>query len=257
MAIAQHRWAGQALTNLPRTKLKLHPVEQVLFTPEPGHVYGGKTLATTPASDVYHKYQKGIEWMGMNRVPMQDWDFPDPAHPAPSVTIKNLGDAYEAMKDHVGRNPDSRWRMYLTPGGVRAWNLTENISPASYVPAGGDDAFMPYSKYLQEELGSDPLYEWYSRSSDIWSSRLSAKPNRLNDFVAYRLNDMGTGIPNPANVDLVTRYHDIPIIENRYVSGMSEKTPAMVRQLLHDQLRGLPSHFVDPIHQRLASQGML
>jgi hypothetical protein len=149
--------------------------------------------------------------------------------------------------------------MYLTPGGVRAWNLTSSLAPDDLAhiqtPTGRLQA--PVARVYEKSLGSDPLYSRFSQKSGIWASRLSGKRGRSNDFIAYPLTRIGTAPPNPKNVELVRRYHDIPIVENRYVSGASERTPPQVIELFRNQLRGLPSTLVDPVGQRLTTQGML
>lgn len=171
-----------------------------------------------------------VEYMQFGNVPMQDWDFPDAIHHDNSVTIRHLGDALDSMAERVSDNPNERWKMYLTPGGVRAWNLTDQISPTQ------NETAIRYANSMQ----SDPLYARFSREKDVWSSRISAK-NRPDDFIAYPIAHVGTGLPNPQNVDLVNRYHDNPIIENRYISNVSGGgLPRSGLELLERQIQTVP-----------------
>lgn len=234
MGIAQHRWAGAAMVNQPKSKLSLQPYQIGTFI---GDTPLGNEVVGAPVP-TWRNLKKGVEYISTPKIPMQDWDFPDPLHPDAAVTIRNLGDAYENLKDFTKANPDEAWKLYLTPGGVRAWNLSGQGNPQQL-------AFG-----YQQTLNSDPLYNEYAQRSNTWASRLSGKPKRADDFVAFPLATIGEGLPNPTNVDWVTRFHDIPIIENRYVSNVDMSNTSILQKLV-DQTRGLPGRIVDPIYESL------
>ena len=211
-----------------------------------------KPLETVLAPGVLRKYQGGREYSQFDTIPMQDWDYPDAIHHSNSITINNLGDVYPLLDEHARRNNES-WRLYSTPGGVRAFNLSTQASPSTLV----ND--QPFSSYLQAQLNSDPLYANFSLEKNTWASRLSQKPKRSLDYVAYPLGIVGQGPLNPTNLDIIRRFHDVPIIENRYVSKLSPHTIPRIKalELAERHLSKVPRHFAAPIEARLESQGLL
>lgn len=253
MAIAMHRFAGKALIDSPVADLvldttKLDPTrstKQIVFRQ-------GRT-------NVNWKYdpKNQIEVIGFNDVPMQDWDFPDSIHQAQAITINDLGDVYPRLKDYADRN-NQAWRLYATPGGVRAFNLTDARMPRSPASENFFDFTTTGADY-QRQLNSDPLYGRFSRDQNRWNSRISGKPTRDADFVAYPLGTVGRGLPDPRNIDLVHRFHDVPIMENRYVSGMAPNAvPEQAAQdIVNRHLTKVPRSFAAPVERRFERLGLI
>lgn len=227
MAISRHAW--QSVPRIANVRKQKLTASDLLFQ-EPQ-----QTLVQGP-SNVVQKIEnkKGaVEYIGTSSVPMQDWDWPDTVHPSIAVTINHLGDVYDSLVRRTVDNPSERWRLYITPGGVRAWNLTNQWEPNVA------------AEMLQRSLDSDPLYAEYAAKSNNWFSRISGKPKRLNDFVAFPIDEIGSALPNPVNLDIVHRYHDVPIIENRFVSEMlPDGLPRSFLPVLEEQIKT-----VDPRHQ--------
>ena len=185
--------------------------------------------------------KKPIEVVGSQRTAMQDWDWPDDHHIAKqAITIKNLGDVYDSMKKFTSDNPEELWKVYVTPGGVRAFDMANRRPTVQALD-------------LANKLGSDPLYAQLSDSSRRWYSRISPKAGREGDFVAVPIGTMGQGTPLAANMDYVRRFHDVPIMENRIVSGQIH-IPETGLRLLEDQAATLPDEarpMIDPLMSRI------
>lgn len=246
MAIARHRYAGSAVISGPKSRQKLTASDLVFADPM-------ATVYKSPTSAVTRKYDKGMEFNLFGNVPMQDWDFPDGLHPEVAVTINDLGDVLPRLEEHANRHKD-KWRLYTTPGGVRAFNLSKQVKPTDIIQD------TPAAEFYRQSLNSDPYYAKYtSENPHGWASRISGKPKRLNDFVAYHLADVGPGVIHPENLDIVTRYHDIPILENKYVSDMDPHliSRASAHDLVNRHLSKVPRSFAAPIEQRLERQGLL
>lgn len=201
---------------------------------------------------------KPVYFTNFDRVPMGDWDFPDPIHPASSVNIDNLGDVYDRLNRFTHDNPGSRFKVYLTPGGVRAFDLTNPYTPQQYADSG-----------FFEQLKVDPNYERFSLnrrlqlpqkpflSNSAWASRVSGKPSRPEDFVAFPIDVLGKGLPNPENQRLITTYHDIPITRAITKEGL---TPGMLPEsgmnLLAQQIKSLDRQDASSVRARLAGLGI-
>lgn len=191
---------------------------------------------------------KPIEVVGHPQIAMQDWDWPNEGHIAKgAITISNLGDVQENLSKFIQENPGELWKMYITPGGIRAFDLA-NRRPAR-----------ESADFLQSRLNSDPYYAQFSAGRDVWNSRISAKPGRVDDFVALPIGTMGNGVPDPVNMDYVRRFHDIPIIENRIVNNQLS-IPESAFKLIERQADSLSPGDragIDPLLSRLYAKGFL
>jgi hypothetical protein len=240
-----------------------------------------------------------VDFYGTAKVPMGDWDFPDAIHHDSSVTIKNLGDTYQSVKEYTNRNPDSLWQMYLTPGGVRGFEIAEQYTPRQFM--GGVDPDSPNNKFAQ--LNIDPNYAKMAVAIDVpgsqmqrvpspqevirgvsakelWNpkaiapeelgtnlnqptqafhARVSSKPGRAEDFVAYPLGTIGTGITNPYNQRILDEYHDLPIMRSQLLDGMKPGTlPKSGIELLDEHLRTVPDrNWSNSVEQRLERLGLI
>lgn len=153
-----------------------------------------------------------VEFVRFEDTPMYDWDVPSDYHAAKNVTVRHLGDVEEIAREHVNRYPGSLLRLYQTPGGFRAWELGRRQSPQQY----SSEA---------EAMRVDEDYVRLAQQSDTWdvngisvgrpgfSSRISGKPGRANDWVAQPLLTIAgrEALPDPASVYRVRKFHDEPI----------------------------------------------
>lgn len=101
---------------------------------EPGVHYRYDSL--TQADPVTQSpVSKNVGFIGLENVPMGDWDWSDPMSHATDggVTIKHLGDVFDRVERYTTDNPDSSWRLYLTPGGVRGWGDVKKPDAAKNV----------------------------------------------------------------------------------------------------------------------------
>lgn len=196
-----------------------------------------------------------IHYTGFTHVPMGDWDWADKGHIAQnSITIENLGHAVDKLEQYVtDTSPDSYWKVYLTNGGVRAWDIGKRQRPIEWKSSG-----------RFEQLNIDPNYARLSGTTkrlptvpeglaypSFWT-RVSGKPQRgSDDFVAMYLGDI-TG--NNANINAdslrqISLYHDKPIQEWLLREGLDNKSVAL--ELASQHLETVPKKWAMPIIQRL------
>lgn len=204
-----------------------------------------------------------IHVVGMEKVPMGDWDWKDPySHNTDGgATIESLGDVHERLSRYTQDNPDSSWRVYLTPGGVRAWEMSRNQTPVKM--------FAPtkYGELQDDTLRIDPFYQKLTSRKKYspahlnktvpaaFYSRVSGKPLRENDFVAFPLGHIGDAPINPYNERLVGTYHDDIIQRWMQLSGTEGTTAAL--DLLNKHLDSVPRSWGSEIEQSLEQRGLI
>lgn len=202
-----------------------------------------------------------VDFVGSARVPMGDWDFPDAIHHESSVSIKNVGDVYDSLQKYTTDNPNSVWQTYLTPGGVRAFELGEQITPRRFA---GMYRQSPDNRFIQLNVDKNyariavdqtkkPIFPNYPAQS--FNARISGKPGREGkDFVAYPLNIVGQGMQNPYNRRIVREYHDIPILRSMAQDGMQPGVlPVSGLELLNAHLDSIPTQYREQIERKLES----
>lgn len=199
---------------------------------------------------------KYVNFSIFERTPMGDWDFPDDIHDSASVTIRHAGDAIDSIKRFTHDNKDSNFRVYLTPGGVRAFDMTRRLTPRQYQKIGEDlnidPQYLELSRDMVAPYGMEGIHP-----EQGFSSRLSSKPGRSDDFVAYYLGSMGQGLPHPTNKKLVTQFHDIPIARNISQEGIDPiKLNDKSRNLLFQQIQTIEPIYRDRISERLKRLGV-
>jgi len=172
--------------------------------------------AFKPEKDVYQYIQQAgktgpIEIGGFRKVPMIDIDTPNMAHFKDEyVTASGPGEALEQIMQLLRDRKVSSQRLYLTPGGVRSFELGEQMSPQEW--------------WAKHQVG-DPGYRKLSAESRQVGGRLippgftfrtSPKTIRENDFVAALLGTVSRpGAQKlPENERLVGKYHDRRIKQN-------------------------------------------
>jgi hypothetical protein len=158
---------------------------------------------------------KFVEFVSTSSIPMGDWDFPEDTHHPTSITIKNVGDVYKRLIAYTKQH-NSLWKVYLTPGGVRAFDISRNINSKEFKKDFKSLNIDPcYARLAMNQPRPDvyskiPKYNLlYPKQS--WAFRLSGKPNRKNDFVALYLGTVGNGKALSYNSRIVKEYHDKPI----------------------------------------------
>lgn len=204
-----------------------------------------------------HMVSHPIHFIGLRDTPMGDWDWQDPAHKVQnSITIENAGDAYDRIQRYTRYNPDSQFELYLTPGGMRAWDVGKKKQIENYSM---DADFMQIDpNYI--ELGSNPRKlpnTTEPMSQPAFWSRISGKPGRVNDnkdFVALYLGNIAgsDSMPRPSAKRQVQNYHDEPI--QRYLQ-MRNLDPLESAENNHDKLLSrnigtLPKSFRQQVRER-------
>lgn len=201
---------------------------------------------------------KYVNFATFDDLAMQDWDFPDEIHHASSVNIRHMGDAVDRINRFTHDNKGSNFRVYLTPGGVRSFDMTRRITPREFADRGYDEVLQVdpnYIKFAQDMIVPYQARDFYPEQG--WSSRLSGKPGRDDDFVAYYLGSVGDGLPHPDNRRLVSQYHDIPIAKNIAKEGLNPLViPDSKIDLLDQQLKTVDKSFAQKAKERLAKVGL-
>jgi len=72
------------------------------------------------------------EFIGFKDTPMMDWDVAGPYHANRNATIRHLGDVVERIQNYLKQRPNSTIKLYQSPGGYRAFDLTTRQSPLEY-----------------------------------------------------------------------------------------------------------------------------
>lgn len=153
-----------------------------------------------------------VEFISFDDTPMADWDIPSDYHAASNVTVRHLGDVEELARGHVEKHPDSILQLYQTPGGFRAWELGRRQTPAEYGPEA--EEMKVDGDYIR--IAQDPRaweVEGLQMGGPRFSSRISGKPGRANDWVAQPLLTIAgqEAMPDPVSVGRVRQFHDQPI----------------------------------------------
>lgn len=164
------------------------------------------------------------EFIGFKDTPMMDWDVAGPYHAERNATIRHLGDVEEIIQNYVQQRPESTIRLYQSPGGYRAFDLTTRQSPTQY-----NQSF--------ELLNVDPDYRLISQQqpdvikyigdipvNDIerFNSRINPKVGRI-DWVAQPIAEIrgSQSVVDPTSAGRVRMYHDEPIKQN-FLSGQAQ-----------------------------------
>lgn len=212
------------------------------------HWTGSKVF--TPEDRVYQYLQHAgktgpIEIGGFNRVPMIDIDTPNMAHFRDEyVTAAGPGEALEQIMQLLRDKKVSSQRMYLTPGGVRSFELGEQMSPQEW--------------WAKHPVG-DPGYRKLSAEARVvggrslppgFTFRTSPKTIRENDFVAALLGTVSRpGAKRLAeNERLVGKYHDRRIKQN---IGTSQDTAT------RNQLAAIIKDIPKPLREQVLRRYLL
>jgi hypothetical protein len=176
----------------------------VFFQAEPKSVSGG---------DEYFQY----EVYGTTTLLCADWDWPDIGHRSNCMTIDNISQVRSILMGVGGT-----WRMYATPGGVRAFLISERVAIKDLQEG---KAFFKF-----EDLNADPLYWRFCQSCKQYRFRVVPKATRKDyDWVAEFLEVVG----NPTDADpeltrLVETYHDQQVVINRGYAELNKEQWDMI-----------------------------
>lgn len=226
------------------------PVQSLYKVPEPGVALRREMMTKKGET-------KPVYFTDLDRVPMGDWDFPDDIHVKSSINIEHMGDVYDRLNRTVQDKPDSRYRVYLTPGGVRAFDLANDFTPQQYKELGFFDSLKVDPNYERFALDRRlPIIQRPFLSNETFASRVSGKPSRPEDFVAFPIDVIGQGLPNPENVRLISTYHDAPISKAIAREGVAP-LPDSGKELLVTQLATLDPRDARRIQDRLAALKIL
>jgi uncharacterized protein (TIGR02996 family) len=115
-----------------------------------------------------------VEYIGFNRLLMGDWDIPDDFHfHDGSVTVPNREYVLGILHRDVSQRPNHFWRVYQTPGGVRAFLTSDFQVFCAEVHSA-----------LMKDLSIDPVYRDIATAQRAWWCRVSPKIGRPGDYVA-------------------------------------------------------------------------
>ena len=119
---------------------------------------------------------------------MLDWDVPDTGHlTADAITINNRWEAIDILQKLCQQSDAWLWRVYKTPGGVRAFCMSHSWDIQNTIQAA-------VAKAIMTTLKCDPCYvDFTFRKAEGWNVRVSKKPGRPGDYIAQHLFDIGEG----------------------------------------------------------------
>ncbi len=147
--------------------------------------------------EVYGGEDRGVKYITFAHVMMLDWDVPDEGHKGSEcITIATKGEAISILEEFCKENKTMRFKVYETPGGVRAFLTSRCITEG-----------MGTMKETMDWLKCDPLYTRFCLQRREWACRVSPKVGRANDYVARYMMEVGEGCEDKDAVELVA-YHD-------------------------------------------------
>jgi len=164
------------------------------------------------------------EFIGFKDTPMMDWDVAGPYHAERNATIRHLGDVEDRIQNYLSQNPEATLRLYQSPGGYRAFDLTTRQTPTQYNPAfellDVDPDYRMISQQKPDVLkyqGSIPVND-----TERFNVRINPKAGRV-DWVAQPIAEIrGTNaIVDPVSIKRVSKYHDEPIKQN-FLQGSAQ-----------------------------------
>jgi hypothetical protein len=149
-----------------------------------------------------------LEVVGFRHIACLDWDWPNEGHKAKAcVTIETFDDVLNVL-----HKQDDTWRVYITPGGVRAWCVSRAYHPS-----------------VMPKLGADPLYIDMCKRAESYWARVAPKIERSYDWVAEYVTTVGKDV-KPEFLDPVVYYHDKVIEHIR--GSLTHEQSAMIKALL-------------------------
>ena len=164
------------------------------------------------------------EFIGFKDTPMMDWDVAGPYHAERNATIRHLGDVEDRIQNYLSQNPQATLRLYQSPGGYRAFDLTTRQSPIGYNQAFELLDVDPDYRIISQQRPDVLRYEGSIPVNDTerFNARVNPKVGRV-DWVAQPIAELrGTqSIVDPVSERRVRAYHDNPIQQN-FLRGQAQ-----------------------------------
>jgi len=164
------------------------------------------------------------EFIGFKDTPMMDWDVAGPYHAERNATIRHLGDVEERIQNYLTQRPDATIKLYQSPGGYRAFDLTTRQSPIQYNSSFDLLDVDPDYRMISQQKPDVLKYEGTIPVNDteVFNARINPKLNRV-DWVAQPIALIqGTqSIIDPESSRRVRVYHDEPI-EKNFLTGQAQ-----------------------------------
>ena len=164
------------------------------------------------------------EFIGFKDTPMMDWDVAGPYHAERNATIRHLGDVEERIQNYLTQRPDATIKLYQSPGGYRAFDLTTRQSPIQYNSSFDLLDVDPDYRMISQQKPDVLKYEGTIPVNDteLFNARINPKLNRV-DWVAQPIALIkGTqSIIDPESRRRVRVYHDEPI-EKNFLTGQAQ-----------------------------------
>jgi hypothetical protein len=208
-------------SNLSET-LKYPTTHYVL---EPGVYY--KRQHKAPAGQPRPTVQSpGViqEFIGFKDTPMMDWDVAGPYHAERNATIRHLGDVEDRIQNYLQQNPQATIKLYQSPGGYRAFDLTTRQTPTQYNPAFELLDVDPDYRMISQQKPNVLRYEGSIPVNDTerFNSRINPKLGRV-DWVAQPIAEIAgaQATIDPESMRRVRVYHDEPI-ERNFLTGQAQ-----------------------------------
>jgi len=164
------------------------------------------------------------EFIGFKDTPMMDWDVAGPYHAERNATIRHLGDVEERIQNYLQQNPQATIKLYQSPGGYRAFDLTTRQSPIQYNSSFDLLDVDPDYRMISQQKPDALKYEGTIPVNDTerFNSRINPKLGRV-DWVAQPIAEIaGTqAVVDPESMRRVRMYHDEPI-ERNFLKGQAQ-----------------------------------
>ena len=164
------------------------------------------------------------EFIGFKDTPMMDWDVAGPYHAERNATIRHLGDVEERIQNYLAQRPDATIKLYQSPGGYRAFDLTTRQSPLEYNSSFDLLDVDPDYRTISQQKPDVIKYEGTIPVNDTerFNARINPKLNRI-DWVAQPIAEIkGTqAVVDPESLRRVSMYHDEPI-ERNFLTGKAK-----------------------------------
>ncbi len=164
------------------------------------------------------------EFVGFKDTPMMDWDVAGPYHAERNATIRHLGDVEERIQNYLAQNPQSTLRLYQSPGGYRAFDLTTRATPTQYNPSFELLDVDPDYRIISQQKPDVLKYEGSIPVNDTerFNMRINPKVGRV-DWVAQPIAQIAgpNAIVDPTSMRRVRQYHDEPIRQN-FLTGQAQ-----------------------------------
>lgn len=164
------------------------------------------------------------EFIGFKDTPMMDWDVAGPYHAERNATIRHLGDVEDRVQNYLAQRPDATIKLYQTPGGYRAFDLTTRQSPIQFNSSFDLLDVDPDYRMISQQRPNVIKYEGTIPVNDTerFNARINPKLNRI-DWVAQPIAEIKRtqSVVDPESMRRVRMYHDEPI-EKNFLTGQAQ-----------------------------------